>query len=494
MPRKINRSTLNASTIDILNVIRTNASYAYQQAIPTITMENDIPQIGAIIYGNPALSNEFINALVNRIALVAVRSAVFNNPYVGLKKGMLEFGESVENVFVEIVKAMDFSQEKAESRELKRYLPKVHSVFHVQNYNVLYPITIEDEELKNAFLSVDGVSDMIARIIDSVYTGAQYDEYLCTKYLIIKAATAGQIYPSALPANATSDDMAKAFRATSNKLRFMSTEYNEASVPNTTPIERQVIFMDADTNAAYDVDTLAGAFNMEKADFLGRLYLIDSWSTFDNDRFEIITGESTQFDPVTETELGLMEDVKAILADEEWFQIYDKLDKMTETYVAAGDRWNYFYHVKKIYSHSPFANAVMFVNSTADVDAPDDFTVNLGRISNVSSWSTPADTDTFILTMEPVATAGLNPQNVIFTMTDDQVEHGIAISPEGSVFLGKTALTWIHTAYSTATNVTVHAQIGDAAYSAEVDDVLGGILAPDALQSATATWTFELDP
>ena len=132
MPRKISRSSLNASTIDILNVIRTNASYAYQQQVPAVTTENDIPQVGAVIYGNPALSNEFINALVNRIAIVAVRSAVFNNPYAGLKKGYLEFGETIENVFVEIVKAMDFSQEKAESRELKRYLPKVHSVFHVK--------------------------------------------------------------------------------------------------------------------------------------------------------------------------------------------------------------------------------------------------------------------------------------------------------------------------------------------------------------------------
>lgn len=489
MPRKISRSSLNASTIDILNVIRTNASYQYQQQVPAVTTENDIPQVGAVIYGNPALSNEFINALVNRIAIVAVRSAVFNNPYAGLKKGYLEFGETIENVFVEIVKAMDYSQEKAESRELKRYLPKVHSVFHVKNYDVLYPITIQDEDLKKAFLTVDGVSDMIARIIDSVYTGAQYDEYLITKYEIIKAVTSGKMYPQGVDFTAM-DNAAVAFRAMSNKMRFMSSLYNEAGVPNTTPIDRQVIFMDADFNARFDVETLAGAFNMEKADFLGRLYLIDSFSTFDNDRFDIIRGESTQMEEVTAAELALMENVKAILVDEEWFQLYDNLDKMTEKYVAAGDRWNYFYHVQKTVSHSPFHNAVVFVDDSATITAPASFTVDLGRINNVSNWTTPVDTDTFILTMAPVSAASLAAQGVQFTMTADQVAHAVAISPEGSVMLGKEALTWLKTA--SAANCAIHAKIGDVTYtSAAVSSA--NLLTPATLQAATATWTFNKD-
>lgn len=487
MPRKISRSALNASTIDILNVIRTNASYQYQQQVPAVTTENDIPQVGAVIYGNPALSNEFINALVNRIAIVAVRSAVFNNPYAGLKKGYLEFGETIENVFVEIVKAMDYSQEKAETRELKRYLPKVHSVFHVKNYDVLYPITIQDEDLKKAFLTVDGVSDMIARIIDSVYTGAQYDEYLITKYEIIKAVTSGKMYPQGVDFTSM-DNAAVAFRAMSNKMRFMSSLYNEAGVPNTTPIERQLIFMDADFNARFDVETLAGAFNMEKADFLGRLYLIDSFSTFDNDRFDIIRGESTQMEEVTAAELALMKNVKAILVDEEWFQIYNNLDKMTEKYVASGDRWTYFYHVQRTVSHSPFHNAVVFANDSATIAAPASFTVDLGRINNVSNWTTPVDTDTFILTMAPVSAASLAAQGVQFTMTADQVAHAVAISPEGSVMLGKEALTWLKTA--SAVNCAIHAKIGDVTYtSAAVSSA--NLLTPATLQGTTATWTFE---
>ena len=86
MPKRIANTQLNGRTIDILNVIRTNASYAYQQSVPAISDAQGIPRVGEVLYGNPTLANEFINALVNRIALVVVNSATFNNPYADLKK------------------------------------------------------------------------------------------------------------------------------------------------------------------------------------------------------------------------------------------------------------------------------------------------------------------------------------------------------------------------------------------------------------------------
>ena len=140
MAKRIAVSTLNASTIDILNTIRANASAEYQGSVPVVTKATDIPKVGEVLYGYPALANQFLSALVNRIALVRVKSAVFNNAYSQLKKGYLEFGETVEEVFVNICKAREFSAEKAESRELKRSLPDVRTAFHTMNYRVQYPL------------------------------------------------------------------------------------------------------------------------------------------------------------------------------------------------------------------------------------------------------------------------------------------------------------------------------------------------------------------
>ena len=185
MAKRIAQNVLNASTLDILNVIRQNASYDYQQNIPVVSKTSDIPKVGEIICGTPAFANQFLNALVNRIALVRVQSATFNNPYSVLKKGYLEFGETVEDIFVNIASVVDFNAEKADGREFKRSMPDVRSAFHVMNWRTMYPVTIQEDDLKRAFLSDGGVYDLVAKIVDSVYIGAEYDEFLLFKYLII---------------------------------------------------------------------------------------------------------------------------------------------------------------------------------------------------------------------------------------------------------------------------------------------------------------------
>ena len=86
MAKRIAVSTLNASTIDILNTIRENASYQYQSLVPTVTTATDIPKVGEVLFGYPSMANEFVNALVNRIAAYRITSKVYNNPLVELKK------------------------------------------------------------------------------------------------------------------------------------------------------------------------------------------------------------------------------------------------------------------------------------------------------------------------------------------------------------------------------------------------------------------------
>ena len=168
-------STLNASTIQLFNVIRANASMEYQQLVPEIRQAQEVVKVGEAIMGYPALANQFLNALINRIAMVRIKSASFYNDYAELKKGYLEFGETVEEVFVNIAKAREFSAEKAEARELKRTIPDVRAAFHTMNWRVQYPVTIQDEDLRQAFMNINGVQDLIARIVDSVYIAQEYD-------------------------------------------------------------------------------------------------------------------------------------------------------------------------------------------------------------------------------------------------------------------------------------------------------------------------------
>ena len=459
MPRRVSVSTLNASTLDILNVIRQNASYDYQQNVPVVKTANDIPKVGEVLMGQPALANQFINALVNRIAIVRVQSATFNNPYTMLKKGYIEFGETVEDIFVSIAKGVDFNPEKAREREYKRTFPDVRSAFHAMNWRVMYPVTIQDEDLKQAFLSMDGVQNLIAKIVDAVYTGAEYDEFLLFKYLLIKAISHGKMKPVAIGDGTDLKESAVQFRGVSNLLPFMSGEYNEVGVKTTTPKDRQVIFMDAMFNAQFDVNVLASAFNMDKADFMGRLFLIDNWTSFDNERFDIIRANSDGIEEVTSEELALLADVKAVILDENWFQVYDNNNKFTEKYSASGLYWNYFYHTWKTISNSPFSNAVVFVTNKATITAPESVTVEI-------SSKDIADVGTVFALEVQEDNATLQNGFYEFVQSEDATTKGIAIQKYGAVTfpVGQTTtkLQMIYggVAYEATTELTTGANVG----------------------------------
>ena len=428
MAKRVAVSTLNASTIDIINTIRQNAGYEYQSLVPQITSEHDIPAVGEVLFGYPALANQFLNALVNRIALVAIKSATFNNPYNRLKKGYLEFGQTIEEVFVEIAKAREFSAEKAEARELKRTLPDVRSAFHTMNWRVQYPVTIQDEDLRMAFVSVDGVRDLIARIVDSVYNASEYDEFLLFKYLLIKGVSHGMMYPISIGDGTNMKTAAVQFRGTSNDMTFLHTKYNMNGVHTKTDKGNQIIFMDSYFNAQYDVDVLASAFNMDKATFMGSLYLIDDFTSFDNERFSVIRENSDMIEEVTSDELALLANVKAIIVDEEWFQVYDNNNKFTEVYVSSGMYWNYNYNVWKTVSSSPFSNAVAFVTSNATITAP--ASINF-TVTNISS-----DDNTSVITLELADSAALNNGEAgRFVQTQQATEDGIAVHPYGAIII-----------------------------------------------------------
>lgn len=452
MPRKIAVSTLNASTVDILNTIRANASQEYQNLVPQIAKADEIPRVGEVVMGYPGLANQFLSALMNRIAAVRVKSATFNNAYAQFKKGYLEFGETVEEVFVNICKAREFSAEKAEARELKRSVPDVRTAMHIMNWRVQYPLTIQHRDLERAFLSADGVTDLIARLVGSLSTAAEYDEYLLFKYLIIKGVNAGAMYPQAVN-TANLNNVATAFRGVSNALPFMSNKYNAAGVTTNTNKDAQLIIMDAGFNAAFDVNVLASAFNMDKANFMGKLMLMDDFTTFDNERFDVIRANSDMIEEVTDAELARMANVRAIILDSEWFQVYDNLQQMSETQVASGLYWNYFLNVWKTVSYSPFSNAVVFVNGPSGTPASVAITVD--------TVSTDDDGRRVITFTSPY-------DNLVFEQTESLTRLGIAMHKYGALVMSTTP--------TPTTAVDIHTRMGDALYTATPN--IGDMLVP----------------
>lgn len=355
---------LTNSSVDILNAIRNNASINYRDYVPQATADSDsIREIGAVIMDYPALQNEFLSALVNRIGRVILTSKSYDNPWAMFKKGMLEFGESIEEVFVNIAKPFQFDPQVAESNVFKREIPDVRSAFHIMNYQKFYKATISNDQLRQAFLSIDGITDLIAKIVDAMYTGANYDEFQTMKYILAKHILNGRMNPVTIP-DINSENMnsiVSTIKGVSNKFTFLNSKNNLAGVMNHTPKQEQYLLVNSKFDATMNVEVLASAFNMDKAEFDGHHVLVDSFGDLDIERLNILFADDPTYTEIDKTKLEALDAIPCVMVDSDWFMIFDNYQNFTEQYNGEGLYWNYWYHVWKTFSVSPFSNNAVFV-------------------------------------------------------------------------------------------------------------------------------------
>lgn len=324
----------DATTSAVINAIAPSLS----ERIPTATATN-LQDIGEYILSNKSLANQFLNVLVNRIARVIITSRLYENPLAVFKKGTEKYGDIVEEIFVNIANAHEFDPQIAENEVYKRVIPDVGAVFHRMNSQLFYKVTIAEEQLAKAFVTEQGMRTLIAGIVDSLYSGANYDEFVSMKNIFAESKDEMYYIKTDAPSTSNIHNIVTNFKSASNLMEFMSDSYNAVGVKNFTPKDRQVLFLRADIDAIMDVNVLASAFNMDRAEFLGRKILVDNFGAENPD-------------------------VYAVLCDDEFLMVVNNLDKFTEQYNAQGLYWNYFWHVWRTYSRSPFSNCIAFTSGT----------------------------------------------------------------------------------------------------------------------------------
>ena len=367
MPTIPKTQTLNASSVDILNAIRNSASTNYRDFVPTAkNTPESIRRIGEIIMQYTPLQNEFLNALVNRIARVIITSKMYSNPLSMFKKGLIDFGETIEEIFVNIANPQQYDVEESENKVFAREIPDVRAAFHTLNYKKFYKQTIQNKDLNQAFLSWDGITDLISKIVNAMYTAANYDEFVTTKYMLAKAILDGRLSAITVDANDAKGAVTK-IKGVSNALTFMSNNYNAAGVQTFTDKDNQYLLVNSQFDSEIDVEVLASAFNMSKAEFMGHRILIDGFGTLDVARLNALFKDDPNYEEPSEDTLKALNAIPAVLVDKNFFMIFDNMYEFTENYNGQGLYWNYFYHTWKTFSMSPFANALVFVPAVPSV-------------------------------------------------------------------------------------------------------------------------------
>lgn len=378
--------TLTNSADEVLNAIRNSASVNYRNYVPFAQPNADsIRSIGNIIMDYPALMNEFCD-LINRIAWVTVTSKFYSDHFAPFKRGIMEMGETIEEAFVDLAKIHNFDPDYVEEI-FKREHPDISVAFHVRNYKKFYKQSITLEDIKAAFLDERGVFDLIDKIIEAMYTSAEYDEEQVIKYLFATLIVNGLIkivYTDGYNTTESAKSSVAKIRAESNKMMFMNTQRNVAGVHTFTPREDQYVLIGADFDAATGVEVMANAFNLDKVDWLGHRMLVSGFGDLDDDRLSAIFEGDSIYSPISDADKTKLASVECIIADRDFIQIYDNLIRMTnDPFIGETLTQQYVLHAWKTFFVSPYAQAVCFFSGargtvTALTTNASSFNVNAG--------------------------------------------------------------------------------------------------------------------
>ena len=330
------------NNVDMLNSIREVQNLEYQSLVPVVNSQDDCLQVLATFESYPTAKNAFINTLTNRIGKSVFFDKVFNNPYKMLHRGMLPFGKSIEQLFVEMAEKKNFSEHftgstTGEGDLIKPLPPTVKADYIKQNYEYKFKTSISDQQLRGAFQSQFGLSELIMHCVDSLMSSVQYSEYVDMKKLI-NTTLAGKIAKQTI-ATYSPKALAKQIRILADKMTFPSTSYNQAGVLQWSKKQDLVLFVTPEIKADMDVEMLAQTFNVSYADVPVRVIVMDELP-----------------DVATKKCYG-------ILADKDLIQCYDTINTTSTFYNGEQLTTNYFAHKHGIMAGCQFAQAVVFVGA-----------------------------------------------------------------------------------------------------------------------------------
>lgn len=433
----------DTTNVALLNAIRNSNGSDYQNRVTPATQAG-IRETASEILGHRPSYNAFVDALINRIGSVIIRNKSWSNPLAEFKRGMLEYGDTIEEVATGLVKSKEYSpdREYLERDIFGTERPHVEANFHRVNRQEYYKITVNEMELRKAFLSSTGLYEFVNNILEMPITSDNWDEFLMMCDLFAQYEKNGGYHRINVPdARAISageqeaKEVIRKIRAMAENLTFIDTQYNAARMPVAAKRDDLVLFGTPEFFATMDVEALAGAFNVEKMSVSGRQI------TIPHKHFGI-------------------DGAQAILTTRDFFVVADQALENTSAENPVGLTRNYFLHHWSVISQSRFAPAILF-HTGADDSTPIEITppTSVGTITvttrqgeNVPA-STAVPRGSVLIATAEVAPEDASTRALRWTLTGAE-DPRTRITQNGTVHVGgrETSSTLVITAHTTFIN------------------------------------------
>lgn len=298
-----------------------------------------------------ATANEVISAIVNKICYQKLHKMSFKNPFAKYKGYPVKFGDTIENIFVDVPTGYTFDKDATDP--FTKYVANVKALYATINYEMQYPCTIQASLLRRAALNEYGLNDLIGYIMSAVNTRKEVDEYQGTIYMLNNA----DLFADGIETLDVSElsTPVEQYKAITQKIVDVVTDFklpckdnNKLGVLNSTLPEKCLLVIKQELFNHINLDFLTGVFNLSKVDLLKKIITVRS--------FQVIKpGDETAQPAVDPTAVG--EDIDFMILDEDGFDIHDALQDSGMIYNPKGKYFNMFTDSWLIMSYKYFYNA-----------------------------------------------------------------------------------------------------------------------------------------
>lgn len=388
------KNTIKAkNSAELLSYI-INVTPELKENIDLPVQGQSIAPIGKIIMNNERYRNAFINT-VNLIGLTVIKRNGWDNPWNFTKRGTLRFGQQIREIINDLCNVYDYNENFSnKERFLQTVVPNVLNYMHEVNFQKFYQTTTSDSQLAMAFETEDlftYIDDAIAMLYESL----KYDTYIVDKYMLCRRILDGTVTSVKIEnfANKTTREIVAEMKGISNKMTFRSPNYNPAGIRRATRFEDQIAIVNTDFDGKITTEVLATSYFRNDAEMKTQMALIDGFSDYDKERLTELLGSA--FVDFTADELTALAKIPAMIIAREWFMDYDYAlntesgEKQTEFYNPTTLENNHFLHAWRVFSTSPFENAVVFTQDDIAVSSvtvsPATATVSKGQELKLSA-------------------------------------------------------------------------------------------------------------
>lgn len=296
-----------------------------------------------------ANKNKFLTSLVNKIAETRIHKASVSNPFAKYDSFPINYGDTVENVFVDIPMGYDYNIDNAGTKLLEPVKPPVTTLYVTMNYQKQYKVCIYDTQVRQAVRNEYQLQNLVQFILGSMYDSADLDEYFAQ---IAMLSTQTDMYAKGIEAeNTTSanvgkDITAKIVEVVSN-FKFPNKTNNKKGVINPSLQNDILLVIKQDLLNKINLDYLSGVFNLSKVDLIKNIMPVES--------FVVPVYNATS--KATENK---GKDISFVILDTRGFDNHLALNSSGMFYNAEGLFTNHYHNRWRLYGYKLWFNARAF--------------------------------------------------------------------------------------------------------------------------------------